>query len=356
MRIFIFFILSLMSISGSVNAQSAPQVFTEPVARKQVHDSVEAIGTLKANEQVDLSVNTMEIVRDLHFDDGDRVEKGTLLVEMTDEEENAMLNEARITVDEAKRQYDRLKPLAETGAASESTLDERRREYETAKARYEAVQSRLRDRVIEAPFSGILGLRNVSIGTLVQPGDVVARLIDDSVMKLDFSVPETFLTALKPGLAVGARAPAFRNRLFEGKVSSIDSMIDPVTRSIIVRAEIPNPDRDLKPGLLMTVELKKNQREALVISEEALLAQRGKHFVFRVVAEAQEKRLEKIEVETGSRWPGEVEILSGLNEGDEIVVHGTMKVNEGQTVETSPIKEPLFDNAEPSQDGSTDAS
>jgi membrane fusion protein (multidrug efflux system) len=136
-----------------------------------------------------------------------------------------------------------------------------RREYETAKARLRAIESKLRDRLIIAPFDGAVGLRNVSVGALIEPGDVITTLDDNSVMKLDFTVPSIYLASIKSGTPIVATSPAFDKRRFEGQVSSIDSRIDPVTRAIVVRAILPNPERLLKPGLLMQVTLLKNPRE-----------------------------------------------------------------------------------------------
>jgi membrane fusion protein (multidrug efflux system) len=229
------------------------------------------LGTLHANETVELTATVSEIVTDVHFEDGQRVTAGTILVEMTNEEEHALIEEERSTLTEAKKQYDRLRPLVERGAASTSLLDQRRREYETARARLRAIESKLRDRLIIAPFTGVVGLRNVSVGALIEPGDVITTLDDDSVMKLDFTVPSIHLASLKKGLPIVATSPALAGRQFEGIVSSVNSRIDPVTRAVVVRAILPNPERLLKPGLLMQVTLLKNPRDVLVIPEEALI-------------------------------------------------------------------------------------
>ena len=176
-------------------------------------------------------------------------------------------------MDEASRQYQRVKSLANQGTAARSLLDERRRQWETARARLAAIESRLADRLVTAPFAGVVGLRNISPGALVEPGDPITTLDDDSTMKLDFAVPSIYLGSLQPGMAVVARARAYGDRPFRGEVSGVDSRVDPVTRSIVVRAVLPNPHRALKPGMLMEVELQMNPREALVIPEEALVPQ-----------------------------------------------------------------------------------
>jgi membrane fusion protein (multidrug efflux system) len=301
--------------------------------REQIVDTVEALGTLRANEQVTLTALATKTIRAIHFDDSQRVTKGQLLVEMTSAEEAALLDEARAEVKEAQLQYERLIPLRDRGTVPVSTFDERKRNYHTAQARLKATESRLQDLIIVAPFDGVLGLRNVSVGALVSPGTVITTIDDDSVMKLDFSVPSLFLSVLKPDLEIEAKARAFGSRAFNGKVSSVDSRVDEVTRSIVVRAIIPNPEKVLRPGMLMTVLLQKDPREALLIREEAITSLGRVHSVFIVEPHEGAFRARSQKVEIGLRRPGEVEIRSGLNEGDLVVAHGTMQVRSGAPVE-----------------------
>ena len=197
--------MALVGIIGMLgaapaSAQQAVPVIVKAVVTDHFVDRVEALGTLRANETVVLTATVSEIVTDVHFEDGQRVKAGSILVEMTNEEEHALIEEERSTVAEAKKQYDRLRPLVQRGAASIALLDQRRREYETAKARLRAIESKLQDRLIIAPFAGIVGLRNISVGALIEPGDVITTLDDDSVMKLDFTVPSIHLASLKTGL------------------------------------------------------------------------------------------------------------------------------------------------------------
>jgi membrane fusion protein (multidrug efflux system) len=329
-----------------VVAQQAVPVIVKEVQKDQLVDRVEALGTLRANESVELTATVSEIVTAIHFEDGQRVEKGKILVEMTKEEEHALIEEATSTAAEARKQYDRVRRLAQLGAASKALLDQRRREYETARARLRAIESRLRDRLIIAPFSGVVGLRNISLGTLIEPGDIVTTLDDDRVMKLDFTVPALFLATLKPGLSIRAEAPAFAGRKFEGKVSSINSRVDPTTRSVTVRAVLPNPDRLLKPGLLMTVELLKNPREVLMIPEEALIPIGRKNHVLVVDRSADPPVSQRRQVIIGGRRPGEVEILDGLQAGEFIIIHGTLRARPAQPVKIIAVDkgdEPLED-------------
>lgn len=314
-----------------------PQVIAAEVRQDAFVDRVEALGTLRANEMVVLTANITELVTRIHFDDGQRVQAGDVLVEMSSDEERAQLEEAQAAAEEARSQYERVRPLAAQGTAARSQYDERRRELDVAQARVAAVESRLADRTIRAPFPGVVGLRNLSVGALVRPGDPITTLDDDRVMKLEFSVPATYLGTLRPGLAIVAKARAYGSREFRGEVRSVDSRVDPVTRSIVARAEIPNADRLLRPGMLMTVDLLKSPRDALVIPESAIVSSGRKSHVFRIDRAAGDK-VERREIQVGARRAGEAEVLAGLAAGDWVVAQGTQRVRDGQVVKVVPAE------------------
>lgn len=320
-------------------SSSATPVIVKTASLKQYADEVEALGTLKANESVNLTSSVTEIVKNISFDDNQRVKKGDVLLEMDTAEELAELAEQESIMDEAARQVERLKPLIEQGAASTSALTESERDVAGAKARIQAIRSRIDQRIIKAPFDGVLGLRNISVGALSQPGSMIATIDDDSVMKLDFSVPEIFLASLKPGIAIEALTEAFPKRVFEGEIAHVDSRIDPVTRSIQARALINNDDGLLKPGLLMKVELQKNPRQALLVPEESLVSDGPDHFIFVVAENDEGKSVERRKVEIGTRSFGEAEILSGLQAGEQVVTHGTLRLRPGSPVTIKAVEE-----------------
>jgi membrane fusion protein (multidrug efflux system) len=330
------FFLTAALFSGVALAagSSSPGVIVAPVRLIDFADSIEALGTLLANESVELTATVTETISAIHFDDGDRVEEGQVLVEMTSQEEHAQLEEARATAGEAYRQYQRIKPLAEEGTAARSLLDERKRQSETARARLAAIESRLADRLIKAPFAGIVGLRDLSVGALVQPGDLITTLDDDSVMKLEFPLSATYLEALHPGLEVIATSRAFAGREFTGSVKSVNSRIEPATRSIRVRALLANPERLLKPGMLMQVRLLENPRMALVIPEEALQPLGEQQFVYVV---GEDNTVQRREIRIGTRRPGQVEVVDGLGADEQVVTHGHMKIRPGAAVTVTAI-------------------
>lgn len=313
--------------------QPATPVIVTEVKQSSFADEVEALGTLIANESVNLASSVTELVTKISFTDNQRVTKGDILVEMDAAEELAELAEQQSMLDEAQKQVDRLSPLVKSGAASASVLDENKRDLASATARVDAIQSRVDQRIIKAPFDGVLGLKNISVGALAQPGTVITTIDDDSVMKLDFSVPEVFLASLKQGVVINATTEAYPEKTFEGKIASVDSRIDPVTRSIKARAIIDNADGFLKPGLLMQVVLQKNPRQTLLIPEETLIANGPDNFVLVITTTDGKTIADKRKVELGQRQFGEVEILSGLNEGDKIITHGTLRVRPGSEVD-----------------------
>jgi membrane fusion protein (multidrug efflux system) len=313
---------------GGGRSNSPTLVTTVSVREERVEQNLEALGTARANESVDISSKTSNIVTAVRFRDGERVRQGQVLVQLDDATARADVAAAQATLTESETQYERARELLSTQAVSKSQFDQLEATLKANRARLQAAQARLEDTVIRAPFSGRVGLRRVSVGTLISPGDVITTLDDTSVIKLDFSVPENFVATLREGLAVRATAPAYPGRSFAGKVASIDSRVDINTRSVTVRALLTNEDGALKSGMFLNVALAKDDREAIVIPEEALTPEAEKQFVF-VVADG---RAQRREVRIGGRRPGSVEIISGLDAGDSVVVEGTQKIRDGSPV------------------------
>ena len=332
--------LTALACANATNtlAQSPPPpVILSQAAKELMVDRIEALGTLRANESVTVTAQVTEIITALKFEDGQRVEKGQVLAEMTSGEEMALLQEAEATRREAEEQLERARPLAKRGVSSAAVLSERRRDFETSAARLEAVKSRLSDRRIVAPFAGVVGLRRISVGALVEPGTVITTIDDDSVMKLDFPIPATFLSTMRVGLPIVAEAKAFGDRTFEGEVAGIDSRVDPITRSITIRAVIPNKDAILKAGILMTVEVLKDRRQVVVVPEQAIIARGRATHVFVVDPSSSAPKATKREVKTGTRHDGKVEIVSGLSAGEYVITDGTLRARPGQPVSITAI-------------------
>jgi membrane fusion protein (multidrug efflux system) len=307
-------------------------VIVQTAITQPITSTLEGLGTLRAWDSITLTPNVTKKITRINFDDGQRVERGQLLVEMTSNEESALLAEARFNAEEARKQQDRVAELVKTGAASQSLLDQRVREYEAARARYQATESRLKDLVLLAPFSGVIGLREVSVGALVSPGQTITTLFDDRKMKIDFTLPSVYLRYLRENAPITATTRDVEEGKFNGRIMSIDNQIDDVTRSIRVRAEINNPEFLLKHGMLMRIALETQPRESLLISESALVPLGGKNFVFVARTDGNESTVERREIVVGERLVGVVEVLSGLSAGEKIVTHGLQKIRAGQRV------------------------
>ena len=331
--VIIAFLLLLMGLPAVSQAQRGPaSVFAEPVSEREFAIRVEALGTLTPNEVVDLTLNTADRVQSLYFDDGQRVRKGKTLLSLAQREQIALTEQAEANAEEAEKQLERVIRLVDRNAVSKAELDEAKRDVESAKAQLRAVQSRQKDRVLVAPFDGVLGFRQVSVGTYVRPGDTVARLIDDSEMHLEFSVPSTFLRSLKPGTKVTARTDDLPDMTFEGVIATLDNAIDPVTRSVGVRATLPNPDKILMSGMFMEIDLIANPRNSLSIPEEAVQPVGPKTFVFMVDDTGNSLTAKRVEVKLGASENGFTEVRSGLSSEDRIITEGIIRVRDGSKI------------------------
>ena len=300
------------------------------VKTEKIPHNIEALGTAKSNESVIITSKVTETVGTINFLDGEIVDKDAVLVELTNDEEIAQLAEEKATLAEAEKQYKRIKNLVTKNAATQSRLDEQFALMNSAKARVLAIEARISDRLIKAPFSGLLGLRDVSPGSLVTPGTQITTLDDINRIKLDFLVPETLLSNITKGSNITATAATYPGMVFTGTVDTIDLRIDPVTRSATVRAVIPNQDMKLKPGMLMNVKIQGRETQSMVIPEASLVPLQDKQFVLLI----DDKSIaQQREVKLGKRIPGKVEVLSGLKVGDRIIVDGTIKVKSGMPVQ-----------------------
>lgn len=305
------------------------RVVVEPARLLEYQDSIEANGTARAVESVELQSTVTATVRAVHFTDGMTVRQGDVLIELTSAEERALLAEARAALAEARRVFERNSNLVAKGDIAASVVDQAKAELDSAGARVEGILARLDDRVIRAPFSGVLGFRQVSPGTLVSANTVITTLDDVSTIILDFSVPEAFLANLRVGQSINAKSPAYPDKSFTGSVTTIRSRIDPVTRAATVRAALANDERLLRPGMLLAVELIERRGESLFVPEESLVPVRDRQFVFRVDEEAVARR---VEVRVGRRQRGFVEVVEGLQAGDLVITRGTTRVRDGVTV------------------------
>lgn len=322
-------VLPLLLVAQAGLAQSPPGVIVSVATTKVFPLEVEALGNARANDAIEIRPEITATLTAIKFEEGQFVEAGTVLVELENVEPLAELAAARANLVDSEAQYRRIQELFKTQLTSESQLQQLEAKREADRAAVAAAQARVEDTVIKAPFSGLLGLRRVSAGSLVTPSTVITTLDDTTSIKLDFDIPEVYLAQVREGLLVTARSVAWQGVEFSGIVASIDSRVDPVSRTITVRAIIPNPEGRLRAGMFLTVTLLKQDVVALMIPEQALMPERSTQSVLVVAAnDIVERRI----VQTGRRRPGEVEILEGLNDGERVIIEGTQKARPGQSV------------------------
>jgi membrane fusion protein (multidrug efflux system) len=342
-RSYFIFVLSLFLLaacsgndSRTANSDAGgprlANIFAEPLQEREFASKIEALGTLMPNEQVDLTLNAADRVQSIYFDDGERVHKGQTLLSLAQREQRALVEAEEARVAEARQQLDRMMRLIESRAVSQAEVDEAKRDLNSARAQLRAVQSRQKDRILIAPFDGILGFRQVSVGSYVQPGSVVARLVDDKEMNLEFDIPSTFIRVLSEKSEVIAKTDDLPSDIFYGTVTSVDNAIDPVTRSVTVRATLPNPDRVLVSGMFMDVTINADPRTVPAVPEEAVQSVGPRNFIFTIQEKDGQQIAERTEIQLGLYQDGYVEVKSGVQTGTLIVTEGLLQVREGAPV------------------------
>ncbi len=305
-----------------------PEIFAERIS---------AIGTVKARESVTVTAKVSELVQQVHFDSGDEVRAGAPLVTLSDQQQRAALNEAQATADEADRLFRRQSELAQQQLIARSQLDTQRATRDSANARVAQIRAQLADRVIRAPFSGVLGLRQVSPGALVTPGTPIATLDELARVYVDFPLPESQLSLATRGRTIAGTAAAYPGRSFDGVVAIVDARVDPATRAVTVRADLPNSERLLRPGMLVNVTLPSAERQALMVPEIAVVQVGRDSFVYRAKDDG---TVEQVRLTLGARGDGKVEIVEGAKAGDRIVVDGTGKLRPGAKIAEGAAKPP----------------
>ncbi len=327
---------------------AAVPVTTQVVRPSAWNDTLQAIGTAKARESVIVTAKVSEIIDAVHFRSGQEVIAGAPLVTLRIDAQQAALAQAQATFDEADRLYRRQSELATQQLVASSTLDTQKSIRDAAEARVRQMRADVADRQVRAPFAGVLGIRQVSPGSLITANSTIATLDDLSRMYVDFQVPEAALASVAAGNTVTAGATAYPGETFEGTVETVDARIDPTTRAVTVRAVFPNLDRKLRPGMLLDVRLFRPERQALVIPEIAVVQVGRDSFVYRVKADGS---VEQAPITAGVRRDGRVEILKGLAAGERIVIDGTGKLRPGVKVaDAAPQAAPAKQDA-PAADG-----
>ena len=324
---------ALAACTGSAGKQAGdhapPLVRAEAAVLTPFVDRIEAVGNARANEQVTLSAPVTERIVRLNFDDGAFVRAGQVVAVLRQAEQTAALTEADARAREAQQQLRRVAELKDRGFATRSSYDTQVADAAAARAQAQQIQAQIGDRIIRAPFGGWVSLRTISVGAIASQGTEIATISDVSTIKLDFTVPETMLAAIREGMPIDALTSAYPNRPFHGVIRTIDPVIDPNTRAVMVRALLPNPDRLLRPGMLLNVAIESSRRTSLSVPELAVVGEGDAQYVFIVGPGA---RVHRVPVHTGAHLNGRVEIVSGLRAGQPVVTEGIIKVTDGMQV------------------------
>jgi membrane fusion protein (multidrug efflux system) len=303
------------------------------VAPESWSDRIQAIGTAKARESVVIAAKQSERIAAVRFESGQRVAKGQVLVELDAGAVKAELAEAQANLNDLNAQVTRLQNLQSRQLVAKGQLDTVIASRNAARARAQAAQERLNDRIIRAPFAGVLGLRQVSQGQFVSAGAIMVNLDDLDYLWVDFPVPEGLLSQLKTGMALELQADAAPGQTLSAQVVGIDSRVDIATRAIMVRAGIDNAGGLVRPGMLMRISLQQDAVQALVIPELAVQQVGNRTFVFVAGADGVASSRN---VRVGSRHDGKVVVIEGLKAGEKVVLDGTSKLRDGQKLKVVP--------------------
>ncbi|MEG1452172.1 efflux RND transporter periplasmic adaptor subunit [Brevundimonas sp.] len=312
---------------GQLVAATSPQ-------SREFSDDLKVLGVARSLRSVNITSSTSELITKVFFNDGQAVRVGAPLVELQASEEDAAILQARAQLAQSQREYDRYKILSERGVAPRVMAENAETALQSARAVVQAAEARRGDRILRAPFAGVLGLTTVTPGTLVSPGTVITTLDDLSSIRVDFAVPERFLSTLRAGTALTATADAYPGRTFEGRISLMDVRVDEQTRAVTARAEFPNPGGDIRPGMMMRVAVRQGQRQALAVPEAAVQYEGAGAFVYRIAGSDQGSIAQRVEVQAGTVESGFVEIVTGLSANDRVVASGLNRIQPGAPVRT----------------------
>jgi membrane fusion protein, multidrug efflux system len=315
----------------AASAKAPPGIVVEAakVSIVKLPQSLTAVGSLRSDETVILRPEIVGRVSQILFQEGERVQKGAVLVKLDASVQQADADRAKANLVLSKSKYDRAVDLRNQGFISGQAKDEAENNLRVAQADYELVQARLAKTVIVAPFSGTVGLRQVSVGDYVKEGQDIVNLESLDPLKVDFRVPEISLSQVRDGQTLQITLDALPDRAYDGRIYAINPLIDANGRSIVVRAQVPNKDGRLRPGMFARVRLFTSQsKDSLVIPEESLFPVGDDKYVYKVV----DSKATRQKVEIGQRREGRVEILNGLAAEDLVVTAGALKLREGAVV------------------------
>jgi len=314
---------------GPVASVGFPVETAVAQAMKSTTD-IPAVGSLRSDESVQIAPEIAGRIAEIRFQEGEPVKEGDILVKLDDALAQADFADAEARYNFQKANFDRAETLVRSRNIAERAHDEARQNFETARATLELARVRLAKHTIRAPFSGIVGIRALSVGAFVNVGAPLINLEKIDTLKLDFKIPEIFLADVQVGQTVDVTVDALPGRTFQARIYAIDPLIDVNGRALQIRARLNNPDLVLRPGLFARVVVRgRTEREVVLVPESAVVPRAGETFIFRV----EDGKAVESRIELGNRRAGMVEITSGLTDGATIVTAGHQRLKNGATVD-----------------------
>lgn len=310
-------------------ASSKVKVEVAPVTPMRLERTVSAVGTLRSHDSVMLRPEISGRIAEINFSEGGKVQKDQLLVRLDDSVAKARVQQARANLQLAGSQYRRSVQLSKQGFVSSQARDDAASNLAVQQAAVALAEAELDKTAIRAPFDGLVGLRTVSVGDYVGPGTDLVPIEAVDPLNVDFRIPEQYLSAVGVGSRLLVSFDALSGAQREGTVGAISPQVDVGGRSLLLRANVPNPDDVLRPGLFARVQLELAETQGLVVPESALVPSGDAQYVFRV----ENGVVHRTQVEIGMRMGGNVEVVAGVKEGDQVIVSGQQKVRDGTQVE-----------------------
>lgn len=334
-------------IPGLIGGGGAVNVVTAPVETDRGGQRVLALGTAKAARSVVIYPQVTGMVAEILFKPGQAVEAGAALLRLDDEEEQATADRARIEYAQARAAFERSESLAKSKTISSVALSDAEMTAQLAENQVRLAEIAAGRRVVKAPFAGVIGLSDISVGDLVSNSTAITTLDDLSTVRVGFEVPERWSARIVDGQAIGASVPALPGSKFSGKITGIDSRVDETTRTLRLEAELQNPGQILKAGMAITVDLEFDLEDQLAVPSLAVQWDRRGSYVWKLV----EGAVRRTEVAIVRRESGIVVVAGGVKAGDKVVVEGLLRLREGAKVNEVDETPTIVDQSPPAAEG-----
>jgi membrane fusion protein, multidrug efflux system len=325
--------------SGARGGFPVPQVVTVQAHHEPVAEKLSLVANLLANEAVEVKSEIDGTVQAIHFQEGQRVEKEQLLVELDARKLAASVEEAEANFKLSQANYERARQLVRDKLISQQEFEQLASTFQANQAALELKRQQLKDTKIVAAFAGIVGSRTIAPGQVISRNTNLTWVVDIDPVKLEMNVPERFIGALKVGQGIEISLAAYPGRKFKGEVYFIAQSVDPVTRTVLVKSKMPNPTLELKPGMFANLDLTLQTRERAVVIPEIAITRiiEGNRAMIYVVDSSNNAQLRPVEL--GVRMSGKVEVLKGLQADETVITEGVQKVIPGKPVAIAPTKE-----------------